>query len=149
MSKIKGKQIDNATITQSNLNVTTESVVNLTDVTTKGWVEAYANSAVTSLTYATENLNMWASSTTANSGLQKACATAILVQPNSDVRVLINGVEVNIGTGLDCVFSPDGTTLRTPGSELVGDFLYWYTTGAKYQLESDDTIDFMYLIKKA
>lgn len=91
-NKIKGKQIDNATITQNNLNIT--SVVNPTDVTTVQWVENYVVSAVTSITYAPNNLNMYGLNTVVNTGLNKACATAIAVQPNSDVRVLINGVEV-------------------------------------------------------
>jgi hypothetical protein len=147
MAKIKGKQIANSTITQSNLAVTTDSIVDPTNVTTKEYVENFANSAITAINFDKGNLNMAALATTAASGLQQACATALVVTPKSIVRVLVNGVEVNVGAGLDCVFSPDGSTLRAQGTEQLGDFLYWDTVNAPYQLETTDEIDFIYLVK--
>lgn len=147
MAKIKGKQIADNTITQSNLAITTDSVVDPTSVTTKEYVENFANSAITAINFDKGNLNMDALATTAASGLQLACATALVITPKSIVRVLVNGVEVNVGTGLDCVFSPDGVTLRAQGTEQLGDFLYWNTNTAPYQLEASDEIDFIYLVK--
>jgi hypothetical protein len=149
--KLKGKQIDDATITQQNLNITTDSIINPTDVTTMEYVQNYSMSAITSVTYAPDNLDMSALATVSGSNYNLACSTAILDNPLSEVRIFINGVEVNVGYGsskYDCVFSPDGITLRTPGTEQIGDYLYWNTNNALYQLEIDDKIDFIYIIKK-
>jgi hypothetical protein len=146
--KIKGKQIADATITQSNLAVTTDSIVSATSVTTKEYVDTYVSGQITGITYATTNLNMSATNTTAGSGSQLACNTAIASIPNSNVKVLINGIEVNVGgtsQPYDCFFSPNGTTVRLQGEEQVGDYLYWNTNDAKYQLETTDGIDFIYL----
>jgi hypothetical protein len=143
---IKGKQIANATIVQSNLNIPTASITTASSVTNKEYVDNYASSAVTSINFSNTNVNMTASATTASSGYQKACATALIATPKSLIKVLINGVEVNVGAGLDCVFSPDGSTLRVIGTEQVGDYLYWNTNGAPYQLDANDEIDFIYLV---
>lgn len=144
MTKIKGKQIATSTITQSNIGITTASVVNATDVTTKEYVDNLTASAITSIDFGTSNLNMTAL-TTVPTGYKLACNTGLAITPNSIVKVLINGAEVNVGVGLDCVFSPDGSTLRVPGTEILGDKLYWNTDDAPYQLDGQDEIDFEYL----
>lgn len=149
MQLIKGKQIDDNTITQANISITTQDVINPTDLTTKEWVENYVNTASALITYCTSNLNMTALVTVKNTGYNLACSTPVQVTPNSDIKVLINGVEVNVGlqgTNVDCNFSPDGVTFRAIGDVRVGDFLYWDTTNARYQLDSNDEIDFIYLI---
>jgi hypothetical protein len=144
---IKGKQIANNTLTQNNFNITTASIVNATDVTTKEYVESKANSAVTSINFNTDNLNMTAIATTEGNGLVLACNTAILATPISVVKVTINSFEVNVGQTLDCAFSGDaGSTFRASGEEQAGDYLYWNTNVAPFQLETTDEIDFNYMI---
>jgi len=147
--KLKGKQIADATITQEKLGLTTVSVVDPTNVTTKEYVDISVNSAYTNITNNLSNLDMAALATTAGSGFVLACNTALAAVPMSTISVTINGVEVNVGVGLDCAFSgDDGSTFRESGTEVLGDKLYWNTDSGKYQLETTDRIDFSYLTKK-
>jgi hypothetical protein len=147
---IKGKQIADNTLTQNNFNITTASVIDPTSVTTKEYVESKANSAVTSINFNTTNLNMTAIATTEGNGLILACNTAILSTPISAVKVTVNSFEVNIGELLDCAFSGDvGVTFRIPGEEQAGDYLYWNTDVAPFQLEATDEIDFSYIVIEA
>lgn len=99
--------------------------------------------------YSNNNLNM-ESNITINDG-DLACDTAISDIPvsNSQVRVMINGIEVNVGGKVypfDCYFSNDGITVRTVGDERQGDKLYWNQSIAGYNLDQEDLIDFIYLI---
>lgn len=149
--KVQGKQVAESTITQNNIGVTTASVQNDTDVTTKEWVDNYVVGQITGLTYSTSNLNMAALDTTQGSGSQLACNTGITTLPNSVVRVMINGVEINVGGTTSTYggfFSPDGTVVRLPNDEQVGDKLYWNTDTVEYQLDTTDEIDFIYLIRQ-
>ena len=53
MSKLKGKQLADSTITQNNMNITTSSIVSLTSVTNKEYVDSgmtILNSTVSGLT---------------------------------------------------------------------------------------------------
>lgn len=101
--------------------------------------------------YSKANLNM-SGEITLNDG-DLACNTEINDIPisTSHVRVFINGLEVNVGGKVypyDCYFSPNGgTTVRVVGDERKGDKLYWNTTIAGYNLDSNDLIDFVYLIQ--
>jgi hypothetical protein len=80
---------------------------------------------------------------TSNSIVDKPIST-------SYVRVYVNGVEVNVGGKIspyECYFSNDnGITARTLGTERQGDFLFWNGSIARYQLDENDQIDFIYLI---
>lgn len=146
---IKGKQIADNTITQELLNITTDSIVSANNITNKEYVDTSVNSAFTNITNNLSNLNMDALATTPNSGFMLACNTGLLAVPMSLVAVTVNGVEVNVGVGLDCAFSGDnGVTFREVGTEELGDLLYWNTESGKYQLETTDVIDFCYLTKK-
>jgi len=99
--------------------------------------------------------NNYMSSRETNSGDTLACIIPILSEPilGSKVRVLLNGVELRVGSGstFDCYFSPDGNIIRSPGTEQTNDYLYWnYDNGtpvAKYELDSLDILTFNYLIK--
>lgn len=62
--KIKSKQLENNTITQEKLNLSTISVIEPTDVTTKGYVDNLVNSAFTSITNNLSNLHMTTLATT-------------------------------------------------------------------------------------
>jgi hypothetical protein len=148
--KIKGKQIADGTITQNNLGVTTDSVVSATSVTTKEYVDTYVEGQITGITYATTNLNMTANLTTAGSGSQLACGTPISSITNSNVKVLVNGIEVNVGGTSGTYmgfFSPNGVIVRLPDDEQVGDYFYWNTDTALFQLDTNDEIDFVYLTR--
>lgn len=96
------------------------------------------------------NLQMSALVTTSDGSM--ACDIGILdnPKPGSIVRVFVNGVEVNVGGKIypyDCYFSPDGgITPRVLGDEKKGDKLYWNGSVSNYQLDTDDLIDFVYLI---
>ena len=105
----------------------------------------------TSDIFSISNLNMSAKLT--NSGNTLACDTAIIDVPlhHSYVRVIINGVEANVGGKVypfDCYFSGDnGLTVRVMGDERSGDKLYWNSSIAGYELDTTDLIDFVYLTK--
>lgn len=100
-------------------------------------------------TFSIDNLNMSGilSGTTSDGDL--ACSTPIGSYPVSNVRVFINGVEVNVGADLDCFFSPDGgTTKRAIYDARHGDFLHWNGSVIGYQIDYKDSIDFVFLVKK-
>jgi hypothetical protein len=144
--KIQGKQIADNTLGQNNFDVLTNTVVAPTNVTTKEYVEKYTVTALAAVFDSTSNMNMDALATTSGSGYVLACNTAIIDKPQSLVKVTVNAVEVLVGT--ECAFSGDnGVTLRVPGTEQQGDFLYWNTDNARYQLDITDELDFNYLTK--
>lgn len=109
------------------------------------------SSGVTNLktnVFSKNNLNMSANITTHDGDL--ACDNSIIDIPisNSLVRVFINGLEVNVGGKMfpyECYFSNDGINVRNIGDERQGDKLYWNGTIANYQLDQNDSIDFIYL----
>jgi len=139
--KIQGKQISNASISQSKFDILTDSIVSLSSVTNKEYVDtAIANKAT--LYYSKLNLNMPANATTGVD--QKACDKTVIEFPLSNVLVKINGSLIDAGTTKDCYFSPDGTTKRVGGAAQKGDYLYWNST--KYNLDAEDEIDFVYLV---
>lgn len=148
--KIKGKQLADATITQQQLGITTESITDPTHVTTKEYVENAINSGLTNLSYSEDDINLIALQT--QSGVTSLSTTTSITNiPQGGVRVYVNGVEVNAGTHSRCycAFSPDGVTFRQFGYEEQGDQLYWNTNigvfNAPFQLTTDDEIDFVYL----
>ena len=75
---------------------------------------------------------------------QKACELAVIEFPISNILIKINGTIVNVGEGLDCYFSPDGSIIRSGGNGQKGDYLYW--NSSKYDLDTNDEIDFEYLV---
>jgi len=105
----------------------------------------------TSDVFSSSNLNMLAKVT--DSGNTLACDVVIIDVPlfHSQVRVFINGIEVNCGGKVypfDCYFSNDnGLTSRIIGDERTGDKLYWNNSVAGYELDTTDLIDFVYLTK--
>lgn len=150
--KIKGKQIADNTITQEKMSITTESIINATDVTNKEYVEILIDSGLTSLSYSSDDLNL-TSNITQSGTTSLATNQSVTNIPQGGIRVYINGVEVNVGThnGCYCAFSGDsGSSFRSFGQEEQGDQLYWNTNigvvDAPFQLSSDDDIDFVYLI---
>lgn len=143
MNGIQGKQIADHTITQQNLSLTAPS--GNTDAATKEYVDS--NISVEHLSIA--NKNMQALSTSGHTGVTLACSTKVLENPvaNSQVRVLINNITIDVGPGKEAFFSADsGLTARAPGEVAWGDYLYWDKTHALYDLEDTDTVDFEYLI---
>lgn len=101
------------------------------------------------VTFSIDNLNMSGPNTpTVNDG-DLACESPIGEIPMSNVKVLINGVEVNVGADLECYFSPDGgTTKRSINGATKGDFLHWNGSIAGFQIDDIDSIDFVYLVRK-
>jgi hypothetical protein len=97
------------------------------------------------------NYNMPTNITTSAS--TRACNTPIMnsVVANSLVRVIVSGLEVSVGSGVnyDCYFSPDNLNIRLKGQAQIGDYCYWnYVNGlpvAEYDLDTLDTISFEYL----
>lgn len=96
------------------------------------------------------NKQMAASVTSAD--FQAASAVTLVSTPANDayVRVMVNGIGVNLGDGVktkDCYFSSDsGTTAKTIANIAAGDTLYWVGSVAGYQLAATDIIDFDYAI---
>lgn len=98
------------------------------------------------------SLNKVMTASTTSADFQVACATTVAATPANDgyVRVLINGLAVNVGDGVktrDCYFSADsGTTAKTIANIAAGDSLYWVGSVAGYQLAAaTDIVDFDYL----
>jgi len=67
---------------------------------------------------------------------------------DSNVQILVNGVNVNLGDGAKdqpCYFSVDGgTTARAIADIEGGDSLYWNGSIAGYELDGTDEIDVIY-----
>jgi len=107
-------------------------------------------SPASELTFSVANLNMSGVSTGTHLDGDLACESPIGETPVSNVRVFINGAEVNIGADLDCFFSPDGgTTKRSILGAQKGDFLHWNGSVIGYQIDDIDSIDFVYLVHKS
>lgn len=148
MSKIKGKQFEDSTIIQDKLNITTESIVSESDATTVQYVDMSIASGATSLVYSVNNKDMVANITSGSSTML-ATNTQVVDVPQGGIKVFINGIGVNNGVGLDCFFAPEATGTPTPriyGSEQQGDYLWWNTTDAPYQLDGEDSITLVYFV---
>jgi len=67
---------------------------------------------------------------------------------DSNVQILVNGVNVNLGDGAKnqpCYFSADGgTNARAIADITAGDQLYWNGSIAGYELDGTDEIDVIY-----
>lgn len=67
---------------------------------------------------------------------------------DSNVQILINGINVNLGDGLKnqpCYFSADGgVNARLIKDIAAGDQLYWNGSIAGYQLDATDEVDVIY-----
>jgi len=145
---IKGKQIIDSTITQHKLNLS--DPINLNDAATKQYVDLNNSIEFNSISnYKLQALDTNNSGTNGNSG-QLATNTAIIDQPvaGSGVSVYINGIQVNCGSSNDdsCYFSPDGLYKRHIGNERKDDKLYWFGYNAGFDLDTNDIIDFNYVI---
>jgi hypothetical protein len=144
---LKGKQIDDNSITSDLFNLTTPNSGDTLSGATKEYADNYAIGS--SYSHNPSNLDMLVN-TTYNDG-DLACNTSILSIPKSFIRVVVNGLEVSVGIGKECYFSNDGgITPQDNGSELIGDYLYWNGSISGYQLSvaDDDELDFIYLIDK-
>jgi photosystem II stability/assembly factor-like uncharacterized protein len=146
MNKIKGKQIDDSTILQNNLIVETNTITHNSAVTNLQYLQEIVDDKIGDINFSMLNDNMTALETTGSG--QLACNKHIIEYPISNVRVKVNGVEVNVGgktTPYDCYFSSDsGVTAKTAGEEEKGDYLYW--NALNYNLSTDDEIDFYFLV---
>lgn len=114
--------------------------------------EVIPTPSTSDVVFSKSNLNMNALDTVNDGDL--ATLSGITDNPVSGnfIRVLINGLEVNVGGKTypyDCYFSNDnGLTSKNLGDEEKGDKLYWNPSVANYNLDSSyDKIDFIYLIK--
>jgi photosystem II stability/assembly factor-like uncharacterized protein len=144
--KIKGKQIDDSTLIQSNLNITTDSITHLSAVTNVLYLQQEVDYKIGDINFAVLNNDMPALNTLISGDL--ACNKHIIEYPISNVRVKVNGIEVNVGGKnypYDCYFSGDsGVTARSIGQEIKGDYLYW--NNSNYNLDTNDEIDFNYIV---
>ncbi|MFV2016560.1 MAG: hypothetical protein ACC656_14110 [Candidatus Heimdallarchaeota archaeon] len=139
---VKGKQIQDDTITQLKLNLA-EPVFEQ-DAATKQYTDE--NKAVEYHTISDKDL---AAITTVNNG-DLASNAAISVQPllSSGVDVYVNGIKIPVGDGITdyAYFSPDSVVKRRIGNERLDDLLYWTGTQALYELDSLDELDYVYLV---
>ena len=144
---VKGKQFEDNSITSNLFNLSTPNSGQTLSGATKEYADTYGSGST--FTYNTANFDMISTTTTADG--QLACSIALLSAPKSLVRVMINGLEVQVGIGKECYFSGDnGVTARDNGEETIGDYLYWNGSIAGYELKvaDGDEIDFLYLIDK-
>jgi len=146
---IKGKQIIDSTITQPKLNLS--EPINPNDAATKQYVDNNNSIEFNSIS----NYKLPALDTNNYNGTngdpgQLATNTAILDQPvsGSGVSVYVNGIQVSCGnlTSDTCYFSPNGIYKRRLGNERQGDKLYWLGYNAGFNLDTNDVIDFNYVI---
>ena len=105
------------------------------------------NNKIENLNFNSNNKDMLALSGT--SGQYLATNTTVSETPRTLIRVEVNSLEVTVGNGTKtayCYFSGDnGTTARTYSNVALGDKLYWNGDVAPYQLETNDTITFIYM----
>ena len=146
--------ISNTTIINDDNSLVTEGQIyrELTGKTSNSVFDIYTAttavelSGITNPVFSTNNQNMVGNTTISDGDL--ATNLGIVDIPTSRVRVFINGVEYNVGISEDCYFkkSTSPFTVRNNGEEQQGDKLYWNGSIAQFQLDSGDTIDFIYLI---
>lgn len=146
--------ISNTTIINDDNSLVTEGQIyrELTGKTSNSVFDIYTAttavelSGITNPVFSTNNQNMVGNTTISDGDL--ATNLGIVDIPTSRVRVFINGVEYNVGIGEDCYFkkSTSPFTVRNNGEEQQGDKLYWNGSIAQFQLDSGDTVDFIYLI---
>jgi len=150
--QIKGKQIEDSTLTQANMNITTTSVLTSTNATTMEYVDNAIQSGMSNMTYSNSNVDMIGENTTGSDpilAVSEANGGRVIQIPVGGIKVYINGIEVNVGVSLDCFFAPEGTGTPTPrvyGSEQQNDFLWWNPAVAGYQLENTDSVSYVYLV---
>ena len=141
MNFIRGKQIENNSINQSNMFVETNTIISGTSVTNKQYVIQQINEKSGGIHQSRLNQHMTANNASIG---EKACDSAVIEFPISNILIKVNGTIVNVGEGMDCYFSPDGVIIRSNGYGQKGDYLYW--NSSKYNLSTDDEIDFNYLV---
>lgn len=144
MNFIRGKQIENNSINQSNMFVETNTIISGTSVTNKQYVIQQINEKSGGIHQSRLNQHMTANNASIG---EKACDSAVIEFPISNILIKVNGTIVNVGEGMDCYFSPDGVIIRSNGYGQKGDYLYW--NSSKYNLSTDDEIDFNYLVAYA
>lgn len=105
------------------------------------------NNKIENLDFNSNNIDMLANSGV--SGIYLATNSTISQTPRTRVRVEVNSIEVTVGNGTTnayCFFSSDGgITPKTYSNVSLGDYLYWNKNIAPYNLESNDTISFIYM----
>lgn len=142
---INGKQFSDNSISQSNLSIT--DITNFTDITNKIYVETDTKQQIENINFSNLNKNMKANIT--DDIIKLATDIHVIEYPISNIRVKLNGQEVLVGginTPYQCYFSDDdGITPKISGQETKGDKLYW--NGESYNLDNNDIIDFIYLVK--
>lgn len=147
---IKGKQIRDNTVTQEKMYILTETIIDPINVTNKEYVDSFVSTSLNQVGNSDADMAIVANTTIENTGAQPACSRTITDIPISMVRVLVNGVEMRVGSdlaGFDCFFSPDlGGIVRGAGEEQQGDTLYWNTDFTEFQLDPNDKIDYVYLV---
>ena len=111
--------------------------------------KVYVDTELESLNYSFNNQNMTVLSGV--SSIYLSTNSTVTDVPISRIRVMLNALEVEVGNGItlsDCFFSDDGgSTAKTWTTVAQGDNLYWNGNNAPYQLESTDSMDFIYLTK--
>jgi hypothetical protein len=122
------------------------TTTNLTSINTQDAL-VEINDKIENLNYSSNNKDMPANSGV--SGNYLATNTSITDIPRTMVRVTVNSIEIIVGNGVKtnwCYFSGDGgTTAKTYANITQGDSLYWCGDVAPYQLETNDTITFIYM----
>lgn len=149
-NKINGKQLANETITQNNINIHTNEIINPTDPTTKEYVDDKVIKSISNLIISLSDKDIEPFETSGSTPMLVSNHT-ITDSPLGGIRVFVNGIEVNVGLGLDCFFAPENDTtptVRIFGQEVQGDYLWWNCGVATYELETDDLISYLYYTKK-
>ena len=136
---LKGKHIKNNSISQDKLNIPLDSIIDDYDATNAEYVNNNSYNRVSIVT--TSKLNNMMSANNATIG-QLACDTPVIEFPISEIRVLVNNIEVTVGEGQECYFTPDGEIIRDNGNAEKGDKLVW--NSSNYDLENTDNITFDY-----
>lgn len=121
--------------------------INLSDAINKDYFLSGITNKIEGFDISLANMNLYANSGTT---IFLAVSTAIVSIPETIPRVEVNGIPVSIGNGTklsDCFFSnDDGITAKTLTNISQGDYLYWNSDTATFDLESDDIIDIIYYI---
>lgn len=89
--------------------------------------------------------------TTTDGSLASNQAVAATPIQSTEIEVLYNGREMNVGigtkAGVDCFFSADGG-LTAKSEVSIGDKLYWNGSVAEFQLDTQDTVEISFLTPK-
>jgi len=118
-------------------------------VLTESFIREIAEGVTSSVLSAPRTDNRNQTLTAATTGNEAATGLTLVATPKGFVLVIVNGNIIGLGSGVKtqaAYFSADGGTTAKAFADLAaGDELYWNGTTAGFDLDTNDSIDIIYI----